>query len=85
MINTATQDWGGVISLWPSSAALASDAHVSVITARSWRRRGIPGRYWKTISAAAARRGIAGVTVERLAQLGAIHHRQPPRCRAKAA
>ncbi|NTG26153.1 hypothetical protein G6L08_03260 [Agrobacterium rhizogenes] len=62
-----------IINLWPSTAAFAFDVCVPYEAAKAMRRRGsIPSCYWVRVVSAAKRRGIDGVTFERLAKLIAI-------------
>lgn len=67
---TEPSSFAEVISLWPSTVEMARDLSVKEVTVRAWRARGIPGSYWLPIAQKAAERGIANVTVERLAFLG---------------
>ena len=67
------QTFGQLIDLWPSAVALAADLEVKEVTARAWKRRGIPSEYWNRLVAASdARESTRGiVTLELLAQLAA--------------
>ena len=64
-----------VINLWPSAADLAEDLTIlgvptKKVTARAWRKNGIPGAYWDHVCKAAKRRGFRGVTRTLLCRLG---------------
>ncbi len=73
------QTYFDLIELWPSAAALASDIGVKDGTVRAWKVRGIPAGYWLEIVAAAAHRGISGITLEQLATIAArVAGRKPP-------
>ena len=59
-----------IIASWPSTAAFAVDVNVPYESAKAMCRRGsIPPCYWVRVVRAASRRGIVGVTFERLAEL----------------
>lgn len=59
-----------IVDLWPSLRVLADDAGVGYETTRQWRlRNSIPAKYWQQLVAAAKMRGIAGITLEMLADL----------------
>lgn len=59
-----------IIDAWPSAAALAVDLGEESVTVRAWRARDVlPGRVWRKAVAAAERRRIRGVSLERLALL----------------
>ena len=74
------QTFADIISLWPSPRDLADDlANTSVITVRSWRRRGIPADRFPEIVSAARARGYRGVSLARL------HEMAQPEKRGKAA
>ena len=61
-----------IIDRWPSLTAYAGDIGVRYGTAQVMRYRGsIPAKYWKRVVAAAARRGIDGVSLELLASIEA--------------
>jgi hypothetical protein len=61
-----------IIDRWPSLTAYAADIGVRYGTAQVMRYRGsIPAKYWKRVVAAAARRGIDGVSLELLASIEA--------------
>lgn len=76
---TAPQTFADVIKKWPSNADLAADTGVKEVTARAWRKRGIPAEYWTDVLAAAVRRNIEGVTCELLARLAASKANRPER------
>jgi hypothetical protein len=62
-----------LINLWPSLTDFASDIGVGYESAKAMRRRSsIPSGYWKYMVAAADRRGISGVTYDRLAEIAAV-------------
>lgn len=80
-MNTAAtiKRFADVIDLWPSAAAYGADIGIEAGTARQMRNRdSIPSEHWKATVEAAALRGFAGVTLERLAVLAA-ERRQPAR------
>lgn len=59
-----------VIAAWPSLAVFASDIGVAENTAKKMRQRdSIAPEYWSSAVTAADVRGVAGVTLELLAQL----------------
>lgn len=61
-----------VIRAWPDTATLAEDIGARTKTVRQWLFRDrIPAPFWSPVSDAARKRRIPGVTVERLASLGA--------------
>jgi hypothetical protein len=61
-----------IIDRWPSLTAYAGDLGIRYGTAQVMRYRGsIPAKYWKRVVAAAARRGIEGVTLDLLASIEA--------------
>ena len=61
-----------VVHQFGGAARLARVLGISNITVRSWAfRDSIPRDYWPEIARAARHQGIPGMTVERLAQLGA--------------
>jgi hypothetical protein len=61
-----------IIDRWPSLTTYAADIGVRYGTAQVMRYRGsIPARYWKRVVAAAARRGIEGVSLDLLASIEA--------------
>lgn len=63
-----------IIDAWPSVAALAQDLETSDSHVRTMRtRNSIAARFWTRLDAAARKRGIAGVTLERLAELAALN------------
>lgn len=56
-----------IINRWPSLGEFAADLSIAYGTAKAMRRRGsIPSEYWPGVVQSAARRGIAGVSLERL-------------------
>ena len=68
----AISSFADVIDLWPSAEALAGDIGVRPGLPPVWKhRRAIPSKHWLAVAEAAARRGIAGVTVDALAALAA--------------
>ncbi|MEA1674077.1 hypothetical protein [Nitrospirillum sp. BR 11163] len=68
-----------IISMWPSMADLARDIRASHGAVRVMKVRGrIPDEYWQDLVAGASRRGIDGVTLERLAGLAAEKRRPSP-------
>jgi hypothetical protein len=78
----STDKWSGmlphmttyteIIDRWPSLSSYAEDIGVRYGTAQVMRYRGsIPARYWKRVVAAAARRGIEGVSLDLLASIEA--------------
>jgi hypothetical protein len=59
-----------IIALWPSAEALGADIGEPGLNVRAWKRRkAIPPEHWVALVAAADRRGIDGVTYERLAHI----------------
>lgn len=61
-----------IIDLWPSLPDFAADIDVIYVTAQAmYRRDGIDACYWPAMIDGAARRGIDGVTLERLADIAA--------------
>lgn len=61
-----------IISLWPSYSSLAEDLGVKAHAVQKWKMRdSIPGEYWTRIAEDAQRRGLAGVTLETLADYAA--------------
>lgn len=63
-----------LVERWPSLSEFADDLGVPYDTAKGMRRRGaIDSSYWTRVVASASRRGLAGVTYERLA----ILHEKP--------
>jgi hypothetical protein len=70
-----------VIGLWPSVADFAGDIGIARKHAQTMKdRKSIPAPYWAKVMAAAAARGIVGVTLERLAEIAeaeAERKRQP--------
>lgn len=61
-----------VIDLWPSLPAFAEDIDVIYVTAQAMHRRdSIPSEHWEATVAGASKRGIGGVTLERLAAIAA--------------
>ena len=72
----AVQTFTDIINAWEKPAHLAEDIGEEVGTVRQWRNRDtFPDRVWKAAVEAAARRGIEGVTLERLAAIAARAHR----------
>ena len=62
-----------VLIAWPSLAELARDLSVPAMAVQSWRRRGsIPERHWTRLIQAARRRGIRGISLDRLHALAAL-------------
>lgn len=56
-------DFAGIISLWPTAAAMASDLGVPPSTVRAWKSRNhIPADLWRQVVHSATNRGIKGVT-----------------------
>lgn len=56
-----------IINRWPSLTDFAADLSIAYGTAKAMRRRGsIPSDYWPVVVQSAARRGIAGISLERL-------------------
>ena len=56
-----------IINLWPSAADLARDLDIPGDNVRKWKfHNRIPGWFFSKLEAAAARRGIEGVTVKGL-------------------
>lgn len=61
-----------IIALWPSVAAFARDIGIKPAHAQTIKARGsLPSAYWAAARAAAARRGIEGITIDALASLAA--------------
>ncbi len=60
-----------IIALWPTAAEFGRAIGVTDVSARSYRRRGIPPEYWTRLVAAAGREGFSQVTYELLAELAA--------------
>ena len=59
-----------IIGAWPSRADCAEDVGVSEKLIVSWVDRDrIPAGYWRSLVSAAKRRGLDGVTYDRLARL----------------
>lgn len=70
------QTFTDIINAWEKPGLLAEDIGEEVGTVRQWRNRDtFPDRVWKAAVAAAARRGIEGVTLELLASIAARAHR----------
>ena len=70
--------FAAIIDLWPSRDALDQDLRVPSGRAALWRHRNnIPPEYWRDLVLSAFERGLADVTLERLAGLAA--RRVPPR------
>ena len=62
------QTFRGTVRLWPSAASLAADLGVSIEAVWKWTQRdSIPSDQWTALIAAAAARGIEGVSAEALA------------------
>lgn len=65
-----------IIDRWPNLSEFAGDIGQSYNTAKAIRRRGwIPDWYWDAAVRGAQARGLADVTLERLAELS--KHRAP--------
>ncbi|OLP56799.1 hypothetical protein BJF92_12055 [Rhizobium rhizosphaerae] len=61
-----------IINGWPTIGDFASDIGVSYGAAKAMRRRGsIPSAYWVRAVDGAEKRGLDGVSYQRLAQLAA--------------
>ena len=59
-----------VCSLWESDHELAADIGATAFAVQKWRQRDkIPPGWWQAIVDAAKRRGIKGVTLEKLADI----------------
>lgn len=71
------QSFADLLKLWPSAGELASDLDVKEVTARAWRRRGVPSEYWLALVEAAQARSIEGVTLDLLAKLAALQAGRP--------
>lgn len=68
------QTFAQVIDKWPdpSPVTLGEDIGVPAGTVRQWRNRNsLPDRVWKATVTAARKRGIAGVSLELLADIAA--------------
>lgn len=64
--------FAAIINAWESPGQLAEDLGEEPGTVRQWRNRDtLPDRVWKATVEAAERRGIAGVTLEVLADIAA--------------
>lgn len=58
-----------IIKLWPSKAAFAADIGTSPQAVTNMiGRKSVPARYWTLATAAAARRGITGATLDAFAE-----------------
>ncbi len=67
------------MKLWPSLADFATDVRVKENTARGWAaRNSIPQEYWADLILAAERRGIRGITCDRLLSLAPGRRDQKP-------
>lgn len=67
-------DWKSIIVALGGTGAVADALKQSDSTVSGWQspeRRGIPAAHWSAIVALAAERGVAGVTLEALADLAA--------------
>ena len=61
-----------IIDAWPDLHAYAVDIQATYEAAKQMRRReNIPSEYWADAVAGASKRGIEGVTLERLAAIAA--------------
>lgn len=59
-----------IMDAWKTRAAFAEDMSVSYNVASAWyRRKRIPPEYWKDLTRVAQQRGIAGVTLDALAEI----------------
>ena len=66
------QDVQNVIGLWPNVRSVAEDCDSDVEAVYQWQKRGsIPGRYWLHLVNGAEKRGLDGVTLEKLASIHA--------------
>lgn len=64
--------WPDLIDLWPSAADFSRDIGAPPDSGRAMRRRGaVNVRHWAKIVRAAEARGINGITLELLAEIGA--------------
>lgn len=62
-----------IIRRWGRISLLADEIGCNYQTVRSWKNRGhIPPRYWPALIASAEKRGIEGVTLERLAKMSVL-------------
>lgn len=69
-----------LIGRWPSITDFAADIGVAAGTARQMKHRdSIDGVYWQAMVEGAARRDIAGVTLETLAMIAAEKRAAAPR------
>lgn len=63
-------DFRTIINLWPSLGAFADDIGVSYVTAQvAKHRNSVSPAYWQAMVASAKRRGIKGVTLDKLAKI----------------
>lgn len=66
------KSFSAIIALWPSLSDLATDLGVGYESAKAYKRRNsIPSEHWSALIKAADKRGIEGITAERLAALAA--------------
>lgn len=64
--------FAAIIDLWPSNQAFGEDVGVPKGTVAVWKHRNsVPAERWRLMVDAAVRRGIPGVTLERLADIAA--------------
>lgn len=71
-------DFATIIMAWPAPSIrnFADDIGVPYVNAQQMKlRNSIPDVYWDLVVAAAAKRGIDGITLERLQQLSARKRR----------
>ena len=63
--------WPDLIDLWPSAADFARDIGSPPDSGRAMRRRGaVNVRHWPNVVRAAETRGIGGITLALLAEIG---------------
>jgi hypothetical protein len=73
----------GVIEVLGGAAVISTERALPYTTVASWKARGaIPGREWPGLVELARKRKVAGVTLQRLAELHAVRARRDKRSRA---
>lgn len=78
-MNETFPDFRGLMSRWPSRAALASEMEEAHWTVEAWwRKNSIPPRAFERLVRVAAKRDIEGVTLEVLLRLHTRRMEQGP-------
>ena len=63
--------WDSIITSLGGTGAVATELALADATVSGWRKRGIPAAHWLALARLASKQGVAGITLEALAQLSA--------------